>query len=149
MRLRPSARLLILDADNRVLLFLFEHRDGALAGQRFWATPGGGVEGDETFETAAVRELREETGLIVTEVSAPIAERQVVFVMPDGEKSLADERYFLIRAPSLVLSRDGWTELERKVMADHRWWSASDLAATRDQIWPENLAQMLTESGAW
>ena len=46
VRQRPAARLLITDPLGRVLLFRFEHRTGALAGMRYWATPGGGVEGD-------------------------------------------------------------------------------------------------------
>ena len=41
MRTRPSSRLLVLDPQNRLLLFKFEHRKGPLAGQSFWATPGG------------------------------------------------------------------------------------------------------------
>jgi hypothetical protein len=42
MRERPSSRLLIVDAMQRILLFRFEQKHGSLAGQRFWATPGVG-----------------------------------------------------------------------------------------------------------
>lgn len=63
MRRRLSARLLILDEAGRILLFRFVYKRGPLAGQDFWGTPGDGVEGDETLEQAALRELVEETGL--------------------------------------------------------------------------------------
>jgi hypothetical protein len=58
-RRRPSARLLITDPAGRVLLFRFVYQRGALAGQSYWATPGGAVEEGETFAQAAVRELQE------------------------------------------------------------------------------------------
>ena len=45
---RPSSRLLILDRHNRLLLFKFAHRSGPLAGQTFWATPGGGLDPGES-----------------------------------------------------------------------------------------------------
>ncbi|EPO7306402.1 DNA mismatch repair protein MutT, partial [Escherichia coli] len=41
MRIRPSSRLIILSPENHVLLFRFCHKDDALRGKTYWATPGG------------------------------------------------------------------------------------------------------------
>ena len=70
-----------------------------LAGQVYWATPGGGVEEGETYEAAAVRELQEETGLVVEDVGPEIWRQEVIFQTPDGEYRLFEERYFRVRAP--------------------------------------------------
>jgi hypothetical protein len=61
----------------------------------------------------------------------------------------ADERYFLIELSQLAVSAENWTTLEREVMSDHRWWSQAEVRTATDQIWPENLAQMLIEVGVW
>jgi 8-oxo-dGTP diphosphatase len=144
MLVRPSSRLLVLDSTGRVLLFRFIHRQGVLGGQDFWATPGGGLEDGETFEQAAIRELAEETGIRLNDVGPEISRREVEFQLPDGERVLSDERYFMIRIDDLsALSRDGWTALETEVVADWRWWSAEELAVTTETVWPENLFAML------
>ena len=44
---RPSARLLVVDAKGRLLLFRFVYGKGALTGRVFWATPGGGLDPGE------------------------------------------------------------------------------------------------------
>ena len=143
MRSRPSARLLILDPSGRVLLFRFVYKTGALAGQDFWATPGGGLEDGETFEQAAHRELWEETGIRAQTIGSEVGRRLFTLQMPDGEHVTADERFFLVKSGDASLSRDGWTALELEVMTEHRWWSREELAQTSATVWPENLLTML------
>jgi 8-oxo-dGTP pyrophosphatase MutT (NUDIX family) len=143
MRRRLSARLLILNDAGRLLLFRFVHKTGPLAGQDFWATPGGGGEDGESLEETAVRELEEETGLRRTSVGPEVARREVAIQLPDGEHVVSDERYFLVRITDDTLSWANWTALEREVMVAHRWWSRDELARTEATVWPENLAQML------
>jgi len=138
-----SARLLILDEASRVLLFRFVYKRGPLAGQDFWGTPGGGVEDDETLERAALRELVEETGLRRQSVGPEVARREVALQLPDGEHVVQDERYFLVRVADDTLSRDDWTDLEREVMVEHRWWSLEELSQTEATVWPANLPEML------
>lgn len=143
LRPRPSARLLVLDPEGRLLLFRFVHKTGSMAGQDFWATPGGGLEPGESFEQAAIRELREETGIVVTNVGRSVLRRDFELGLPDGERVWAQEEFFVVRVDSQTLSRDEWTALEREVMADHRWWSMAELSATTATVWPQDLPGVL------
>ena len=143
LRRRPSARLLVLDREGRILLFRFAHSQGALAGQSFWATPGGAVEPGESFEQAAVRELAEETGVRIDHPGPQVARKAVMLQLPDGEHVMADERYFLVEIGDHPLSNEGWTEEERGFMAEHRWWTAQALAATAEPFWPKDLSELV------
>src|SRR5688572_15916571 len=58
---RRAARVLLLDAADRVLLF--RGCDPARPAQRYWFTVGGGQDPGGTLTDCAVRELYEETGL--------------------------------------------------------------------------------------
>ena len=69
MRVRPTARLLVIDDQQRLLLVRIH--DTRPVHEAFpdmtvyWNTPGGGVEAHETFQKAAQRELWEETGIAI------------------------------------------------------------------------------------
>lgn len=143
MRRRKSARLLILNPSHDVLLFRFIHKQGPLTGNDYWATPGGGVEEGETFEDAAVRELQEETGIVVNHVGPAVARREVKLQFPDGEYVVADECYFAIETATLNISCEGWTRQEQQIMAAPKWWSLAELRETVDTVWPENLVSIL------
>ncbi|MGJ5177433.1 NUDIX hydrolase [Bradyrhizobium oligotrophicum] len=149
MRDRPSSRLLIVDPDDRLLLFKFVHLAGALIGQRFWATPGGGLDPGESYEDAACREMFEETGIRIADPGPQIAQRSVTFTMVDGEPVSSDERYFLVRVDSADISSVHWTELERAAIAAQRWWRPAELSATTDQVFPEDIVEILGRAGVW
>jgi 8-oxo-dGTP diphosphatase len=147
MRVRPTARLLVTDPAGRVLLFRVEHRGGALDGVVYWATPGGGVEPGESAEQAALRELREETGIVAAGAGTLVARRSQVFTVESGESVCDDESYFHIPVPGNAVSDSGWSDEERRCMTAHRWWSRLDLAHTGETIWPQDLSQLLEQVG--
>lgn len=62
MRLVPCVGAVITDRDGRLLLIKRGHEPGA----GLWSLPGGRVEAHETDADALIRELEEETGLVVT-----------------------------------------------------------------------------------
>jgi inorganic pyrophosphatase len=58
--MRPRVTVLIINKGKVLLLYRFKD------GKEYYAVPGGGIEPGETEETAAVREIKEETGLDIT-----------------------------------------------------------------------------------
>ena len=142
-RIRRAARVLVTDARDRVLLFRFTF------GERrpFWATPGGECDEGETFEAAARRELLEETGLDC-DPGQPIASRRNDFVTAEGEPVTADERYFRVRVPVCDIVTHGHTELERKIMLQHRWFTPAELADWPEAIFPPEILDLLAREAA-
>ncbi|HEY0271107.1 MAG TPA: NUDIX domain-containing protein [Sphingomonas sp.] len=140
-RQRPAARILLTDEAGRVLLFRFVLADRP----PFWVTPGGAVDPGETHGQAAVRELREETGL-AHPVGPEVARRRVEFIAIEGDPVVADERFYRVRVTHDAIDTSGHTELERRVMREWRWFDRGEIAGWPERIYPVDLERMLAET---
>lgn len=138
LRLRPAARLIVLDPEGRALMFRYDvpGRDP------FWVTAGGEVDPGETFEDAARRELLEETG-ITADPGPQIARMTPEFITVEGEPVQADERFFLVRVADTAVSTAGHTELEQRLMTQHRWFTLAELEYWHEAVFPVELAAMI------
>ncbi|NAZ81857.1 NUDIX domain-containing protein [Kineococcus sp. R8] len=142
---RRSARVLLVDGGERLLLLRTLVRPGEPSAGHVWLTPGGGVEDGESAPRAAARELREEVGLTVT------ADDLTWVASTSGHADLGwiegffRDDFFVHRVHLHTVDTAGLEEVERLHHAGHRWWSVEELRATDDVVYPLDLAELLTD----
>jgi ATP-dependent Zn protease len=92
---------------------------------------------------AAVREVGEETGLVIdrAELRGPLALRHVVHGYSDVVVE-QDEVFFGVTTRPFEVDDAGHTEEERLTMTEHAWWTRAELEATDETIWPANLLEL-------
>jgi 8-oxo-dGTP diphosphatase len=149
MKPRQTARVLLFDSADRVLLIrcVATRSDGKPF--EFWLTPGGEIEPGEEPLAAAHRELLEELGLDL-EVRGPVYRERNQFEHW-GEMRDNTDFVFLARcSDGTTPSLRGVTADEIAIMRELRWWSAAEISAalsTGQRIFPVDLADRMREFG--
>ncbi|MDO5683127.1 MAG: NUDIX domain-containing protein [Propionibacteriaceae bacterium] len=140
-KIRQAVRIVVLAGEE---ILLFEDSDPGYADLRWWVTPGGGIDPGETPAQAAVRELAEETGLVVAEdqLIGPVSRRIAVHGYSDEVLEQAEE-FFVVRVPKFDVDISGHTVDEQITLQSNRWWALAELAETTEWIWPHYLLDLV------
>ena len=141
---RRSARVLVTDGEDRLLMLLAAA--DAIEPRPFWITPGGGLMPGESVVAAAVREVREEIGLAVTEseLGRPVA-WSAGRVPAWPETGVFRDDYFHVRVDRHEVDTTAMEEFEADNHRGHRWWTIPDLTTTTERVFPFRLAPLLTD----
>ena len=139
---RRAARVLLIDAAERALLL--HGGDPARPEQRWWFTPGGGLDTGETPAQGAARELLEETGLRAdpAELGDPV-HHEVTEFSYDNRQYRQKQDFFVFRVEKWDVDTAGFDDQEQRSITGHRWWSMAELDASTEQIFPIGLADLL------
>lgn len=138
---RLTSRVLLFDRDDRILLFLTTAPD--TSGVARWITPGGGVDPGESQHDAAVRELHEETGLVIDDLGAPVWAHDFTVEWDDADHDTGHAEFYTAVVDAFEPSSDLWTDEERVDVLAHRWWTLSELLNTSELYEPRELINLV------
>jgi 8-oxo-dGTP pyrophosphatase MutT (NUDIX family) len=135
---RETVRIAVVDAERRLLLL--RRRNPRHRGELWWELPGGRVYAGEDHAGAAVRELREETGISVDGL-----DRRIGVIETEVE---VDGRLHRQRETVFVLLLGETPEIARGASPSahpgHRWWPP-DEDLPRVRVNPPQLARLVED----
>jgi 8-oxo-dGTP pyrophosphatase MutT (NUDIX family) len=142
---RDAVRVVVRDRDDRILLF-HTHEVTAPELGTWWELPGGGIDEGETYLDAAVRELREETGIRVSaaQVGKPSWRRSASFRHREF-RHLQHEVVVQVRldVPGSAIDESARLEYEKEDYFDFRWWRIGEVVSSAGPFYPGRLAALL------
>ena len=140
---RRCARVLLVDEDDRLLLF---YSNGFMApGVEYYVIVGGGVEEGESLAEAAAREVFEETGLRLdpADLGPVVAHTEGAWTTHDGVRFYSDDHFFFLRTDRFDVSLDGLEDGEQREISHHLWLSPAELASIAANVLPTGLVGVI------
>lgn len=138
---RATSRVLLFDRDDRLLLFLTTAPD--TSGLARWLTPGGGVDPGEDHHQAAVRELQEETGLVIADLGETVWSHDFVVQWDAADHDTGHAVFYTATVDAFVPSDALWTDEERIDVLAHKWWTLAELESTTEPFEPAELVELV------
>jgi 8-oxo-dGTP pyrophosphatase MutT (NUDIX family) len=133
--------VLLFDRDGRILLFLTLAPD--TSGIARWLTPGGGVDPGENHHEAAVRELEEETGLVIRKLGEPVWAHDFDVLWDAADHDTGHAEFYTATVDAVEPTKEKWTDEELVDVLESRWWTLEELAATHDPFEPAELVDLV------
>ena len=140
---RLTSRVLLFDRDGRILLFLTTAPD--TSGVARWITPGGGVDPGESHLEGALRELREETGLVLDSLGEPVWAHDFAATWDAADHDTGHAEFYTATVDAFEPSSAEWTDEERVDVLAHRWWSAEELESSGEPFEPAELTRLIRD----
>ena len=141
---RDAVRVVLTDGGGRILLFHVLTPDQTPDG--WWELPGGGIDPGESYLEAAVREIREETGLVLepAQVSPPTWRRDTTW-LSRGVRRLQHEVVVRARvaADRPAIIDGGRTPQEVEDYVTFRWWQPPEITGSGHRFYPGRLPELL------
>jgi len=147
--LRLGARVLLLDASDRVLLI--HARDPDEPAHHWWELPGGGMNPGEPAHEAARRELAEETGISLDQLGPCVWVRDTRFRYRGRQHHRREAAYLGYTHQARPRLRLKHTANEKQGMLGYQWWTQEELADCQDKLLPPSLPALLSDilHGRW
>jgi len=149
---RYAARVFLINAKNEILLLHFNASLSVINqkdlqcsphSSAHWVTPGGQMEGNETPQQAARRELYEETGIEDAEfVETPVFYSEIEFLFRN-EPTVFKEYFFVARVQHADISTANFTPEEKIFIRAHKWWSFKELQETTERVFPLEIVNLI------
>jgi len=131
---RHASRIILIDARKRVLFLRATEPNSE---HSFWVMPGGGLDTGESFDEAAIREAKEESGC--TFILGPYVWFRRHIHVWNGKKLDQYERFFVAKASNTEYQ----PSQQDDYISDHKWWSLDEMWASSDSFAPGNIRNII------
>jgi len=148
--IRKTVRILLINQENKLLLMCANDpkvtaKNGSYRGP-FWFTIGGRIEPGEELIEAAIRELKEETGLDLQDVVfGPKVWFGEVELILSGQRTLMKQEFIVAHTKNSEITLKYLTDEEKKVIVKIDWFSLEDILNSEEIIYPIGLAEYLAD----